>query len=440
MKSGFSATLNDALILQQAMNEVSQGNYQKAKELFLQVEGSIESPKLNYNLGVVNYKLGYYDSARKQFLKVATDKKLDALAYYNLALIEIKFNDYNKAQYWLNQTVAKNDNSQLNRLALNLMDKIYETQVEERSEAESDAYVKSRPVKNKFDPFSRSITTSLQSFVGYNDNVEQFSHISSSNPDESQDSFLSLYGNAKFAVNKKFDIAVSFNYLDYSKKNNFDVIDVGLIAAYKSTFRLWNYSFGGSFIKQNLDKKEFQYISGWNVALNRSLASNVLYEFQYIGNEYRVQEKLYQHLSGVQHSGLNRLHLFLPTASLSIAYGIEFNDRKDYFPVDTPQHKSFSPLVHSLNFNVVMNTFQKLDFAIFTNFSWSKFGTANGVKDSPTNKKRFDQQFEYGFRLAYPLIKNLSVKLDFQKTHNYSNISEYKYSNNLYKFGFIWHY
>ena len=69
----------------------TQGDYSKAKKLFIRAEkNGLNSPELIYNLGSVFYKLEQYKISRKYFEKLRLDKNLGYLAHYNLGLIENK--------------------------------------------------------------------------------------------------------------------------------------------------------------------------------------------------------------------------------------------------------------------------------------------------------------------------------------------------------------
>ena len=81
--------------LEQAKNAYNEGEYLKAKQIFEHVLAQTllhEKPgaSIYYNLGAVCYKLKQYDESKSYFSKLITHPTMEAVAYYNLALIENK--------------------------------------------------------------------------------------------------------------------------------------------------------------------------------------------------------------------------------------------------------------------------------------------------------------------------------------------------------------
>ena len=72
----------------QGMAAFKKGDYESALQAFRAAgQKGLRSVELNYNLGVVNYKLGNLERAKLYFTRLRKFPRLSQLASYNLGLI-----------------------------------------------------------------------------------------------------------------------------------------------------------------------------------------------------------------------------------------------------------------------------------------------------------------------------------------------------------------
>lgn len=77
----------------------------------------LDSPLLHYNLGVVNYKLGEFESAAEEFARAAADPGLASMATYNRGLAQRASGDSTAAEQAFAAVAETADERELRRLA-----------------------------------------------------------------------------------------------------------------------------------------------------------------------------------------------------------------------------------------------------------------------------------------------------------------------------------
>ncbi|AOY90271.1 hypothetical protein BKP64_12650 [Marinobacter salinus] len=94
------------------------GDLEEARKVFEAARaGGIETVSLNYNLGVVYYRLGQYSAAEASFRKLlSTDHRI--LASYNLGLVALATGNRASARDWFLEVSAPASPEKLRRLAL----------------------------------------------------------------------------------------------------------------------------------------------------------------------------------------------------------------------------------------------------------------------------------------------------------------------------------
>jgi len=129
MSGLFCSTIEASGVFSVAVKMAKNGQYDRAIELFeaLYKRGD-NNPNLLYNLATCHYRLGHMLEAHEYFSQLLTDEKFQALAAYNMGLIEAKLGDDVAAirSFQLSLRTSKADNLaliNLNRKALRVISK-----------------------------------------------------------------------------------------------------------------------------------------------------------------------------------------------------------------------------------------------------------------------------------------------------------------------------
>jgi len=117
--------LNQAVLagedFEQGVKLAKQGAYHQALDYFERIYNRGEvTPNLLYNLASCNYRLGRFTDAHNYFSQLLNDKKFQALAAYNMGLIEAKLGDDVAAIHSFQHSLRLTDASNHDLIKLNL--------------------------------------------------------------------------------------------------------------------------------------------------------------------------------------------------------------------------------------------------------------------------------------------------------------------------------
>ena len=111
----------------QAIQAFLKKDYSTALQHFLKLNNN--SGRNYYNIGVCYYRLNQLDKAQQAFMAAALDKSVQALAYYNLALVAAKLDKQNEVNIWLDRLHKINSNKKLLTLSTVLRARVNGTPV-----------------------------------------------------------------------------------------------------------------------------------------------------------------------------------------------------------------------------------------------------------------------------------------------------------------------
>ncbi|HKY91484.1 MAG TPA: hypothetical protein VJM11_10615 [Nevskiaceae bacterium] len=101
-----------------AVDLTREGRFEEALDAFaLARRAGDDSPRLHFNLGVVQYRLGQLDQARDAFAVAARDAETADLARYNLGLVAMAAGDDDTAARWFGIVARDADRDDLRGLA-----------------------------------------------------------------------------------------------------------------------------------------------------------------------------------------------------------------------------------------------------------------------------------------------------------------------------------
>ena len=163
------------------------GDYSTAVKAFESaLAGGIDTPVLYYNLGVSYYRLEKYKESRNAFLKLTDDKKMAAIAAYNLGLVAAKQSNDKLAKQYFQQVIKSTTDKTLITLS--------ETAIK-RLDSDAKPVKKSekrKRVEKNWNGYL-SLTVANDSNVGLvNDDLEAVSQVS--------DTYLGLFAIAEGVV------------------------------------------------------------------------------------------------------------------------------------------------------------------------------------------------------------------------------------------------
>lgn len=109
------------------------GRFEEALEQFGQSRAlGDDSGRLQFNIGVVHYRLQQLDAAREAFALAAEDPETAELARYNLGLVAMAAGDSEDAVFWFRRTAAEAHQSELRALARAALERALEPPVPAR--------------------------------------------------------------------------------------------------------------------------------------------------------------------------------------------------------------------------------------------------------------------------------------------------------------------
>lgn len=83
-----------------------------------------DSARLFYNMGLAHYHLGQYSQARWAYTEAAKDRRVAALAYYQLGVLANREGDKASAENWFKRSRAEADSPRLRRLSVQALETI----------------------------------------------------------------------------------------------------------------------------------------------------------------------------------------------------------------------------------------------------------------------------------------------------------------------------
>jgi len=420
----------------QAIFAVKEGNLKSAKTLFEQAQHEkFTNPKLHYNLGVVNYKLGYFIDARNSFLALIENQDLNELAFYNLALVEIKLENDAQASYWLNRVIARNNNPNILKMAFSLLHKIEDAKSGNNKQKNTQEFDRQ---DRSISPFDRTtFQTSLKTEFGYNDNVAQYQYIADADSDTLGDNFLLLQADSKLNINQNIEFAASAFYMAYQKMSYFNTTNLLINANYHNQIALWQYRFGSSYIRQTSDGTEYQAITRLSFSAQKYLLSNLQYNMELDNDFIRILDETYNHLGGRQHRWHHQLNFLHYRTNFSLGYQYEHNVREDFQSKNAESFTSFSPRIHKTELSISPRISNNLGTKFFASYAYRYHAKKNYISKGNYNYRE-DLKFKYGVEIKYSVAKNVGFTGKYSYTSNESNITAYVYKNTLYQFGINW--
>lgn len=328
--------------LKQAASDFKQGDFKSAKQFYksaleIALRDGEKVSAIYYNLGSVCYRLQQYDESRSYFKQLTDHNKLDAIAYYNLALIENKLSHKQSAIDYFYKSKQRTTDEKLSGLIDNQLLKL--------SNQKPDVTI-TKTVKD-WNAF-------LYVSQGYDSNVT-FSPLEVGS--EQSGNFLQAiglfdkriagegYGVKKSALLVTSTIFIS-NYYSTSF-NDYNLFDIGL--RYLYPVDKWRNRVDLNLKKSTYGDRDYQKIVAATFQTKRKLVNNDVIRFRYRYEDIESLEQIYDYLTGNKQRASMAYQFRWPKDSLLLWYELEMNQRNNTI------RSNFSPTRNTLRLRYQKN-------------------------------------------------------------------------------------
>ncbi len=391
-----------------------QGNLTEAKQLLESAQRKgVQSLALNYNLGVVYYKLAEYEQSRQAFSKLVGTKQ-SSLAHYNLGLIALAEGNGGVARHHFNLVASDNEHAKLTKLA----------------QAQLQRLGGARLSSKQWQAF-------LSLGVGYEENIGLFPDTAASALD---DGFLESVGAASgYAyrlANSAFKWKAQFYIRDYFEEDDFNTHLLRLGTA-------WHYNLGLNRISLDLEgdqlwladtsrEQRARLSAGWTTPACSAQTLKARCQIKLEAEQIFADKARYEAYEG-QHYRLDTRYRAQQGAwSGEMQYRFDFNDRKDRDFGD--EFYSVSPMGHMLALKLSYAITRALKIGGDASFRHSDYAQSHTFKNGET-AKRSDQRLSYGINAEYQFDQTFAVTTKLSHMSNDSNIDRYQYDRDTVTLG-----
>ena len=429
---------NSEALFNRALTLYKSGDFLKARQLFLSSQSdTFNPPKLIYNLGVTNYKLGFHPSARQHFFHLSNIDRYKSLSYYNLALIAIKLNEMDDALHWLNQTLTHSkQDSNIYKLASNLQNKVLNEREPNTTQSPIEIALQNPPTRIKRKNKDKTFVTFLKTQTGYIDNIIQYSLGDARNVPVVGDSFLLLQADGAIKIGNHIKSDFSLNQMSYQRNSIYNSRTLAFDTSVNQTFFNWRYFLTGSYENLLVNNQAFQNTITIKTATNKNITERFKYRASIAYQRINIQNPIYFHLSGNKRSISNSLQFSNKNHSYLANYTYENNDRNDFYSNGEP-YVSFSPRTHKLELKLASKLRHKINVQLSALAALSRYPTNDFIHEQ-YSRKRMDISYEFDARTSYAINRSVFLIANYRFYNNDSVFSRYRLENNIYQFGLSW--
>lgn len=374
----------------------------------------MDSGRLYYNIGVSHYKLGNYELAAQAFQQAAHYPELQALAYYNLALVAEARHDNTTALLWTQRSLASTQDEQLSRLAETLARHL-------SSDRRSNV---------------PSTTMLFSAHSGYDDNVMLRADSQLLTTSDQGDTFVDAFYFARvpFASQGPYSWNIDAGVFtqQYSRLHDYDLSMLQIGGVVDRRFSAWRlegnlsaaiYTLAGNGLYRTLTIKSTAH---WREA-ERNWAG-----FVEMGNIDAANAQ-FKYLGGqIYRGGVSASWRGEGNGRYDVAYTIENNDRKDLN--SATMFTSYSPLRQSLDLTVSTAIKAHLSGKINFEGRYSHYRDKDITTTSDPVLRR-EQRYRFAAGLTCQLRDSVDMNVEYQLLSNHSNIDRYDYIDRIVQIG-----
>jgi hypothetical protein len=400
----------------------------------------MDSPDLNYNLGVVYYQLARYEEAEERFQLLIDIPKYTAVAYYNLGLLALKRED--------NQA-AKDNFSVAHSLA-----------VDENLKALSERALQ---LLNADPPAKNSPFSGWGGFVslngGYDDNVslidEDISQVDGL-ADYSSELFISASGRLVGNNNNGLYFDANGDVLKQQKEHDYDYSQWHLGLGHLVRNDRWETRARAAIDQTEFGNVDFQKLLSLELRGRHyvNTKNSLELRYKYVDIKDKSPDGVYDYLAGNRQQLRLRLLNGHDAISFKFSYELQVNDRNDFSSQSTNlagdtviTTRSYSPIRHSLEVSAGVPWGKSLTVNMEAEYRYSEYrdpDTETTISESDgsssTSLYRKDHRYKLKLGFAYSITPFMELFTDYGYTKNVSNREGSGYNHNLIRLGVTWFY
>lgn len=420
-------------------------DYITARQRFLQVRAAgMDSAQLEYNLGVTNYKLGYYPSSYDAFIKARTNTKLAPLVYYNLGLVSIKLKRYDEAVDWFDKTHSQTDNKDLKHLAKNMLAKITDKRPQPKYTQHAlitDDYSANSWTNKRFF-INSQWRAMIRSDVGVDNNVALYRHLHTNDTSNAADQFATAYFLVRAQLLPAIDFEISSYLLNYATQNQYDYSALSFTINYSKSFSIMDMTFGTNMEKLTLGGNDFQQNLASHITFQRTFSIGQRLTLQLTHVTLKALSRKFKHLKGKRQEIETQWQLGLNEKKLLLFYRFSHNNRQDSYIIEDDKKvlaESHSPASHTIGGIASLNLSPKWRSELFSDFTHIDYPDPNRIA---TNRYIFGEEelIRAGLRFSRYIGKSIKLLGEYAYSNNASLLAKYAYQNNRYTMGIRWKY
>lgn len=393
----------------------------KLSEYLIQAKSNA-SPKVLYNLGVINYKLQHYSQAKFYFKNLLVVDRYHLLAKYNLGLVEYKLGHKKESIKWFKRISSHShsfkSSDKLIRLAKAQLVKlgVYQTAINKAP---------AKPKIKKPEPFKGYVFA----YYGHADSVSDPNGVSTIRDDK----FLNIYASLTMKLDDVIAKGVSwkFNYYskDYNHLNNYDYKVVSTDFGQLFKVNNWRHSLRLRLDSSTYGVTDYQSVTRYEFKTQYRQASHKM-TARYRYYDISSDDVLYDAYEGNRQNVSFIYDWSLKPHKFRVGFDFEANDRADILNVSVIDY-SYSPTRKKIDFawyykiNKTWKTRLKLEYR---DSHYNDFSTQDGaIRDETLSSS--------SVQLKYRLKRRWWLVADYRYMNNDANISRYGYSKNETRIG-----
>lgn len=392
------------------------GHYKQAKNLFeqaLQLSPNPQnpSPTLYYNLGSTYYKLQQFDKSKRSFKHLRKNKKLGAIAYYNLALIENKQGNKLAAMNQLNRSKAASKDVKFSALVDSQLKKL-----------KTSTVVKFRPKKIK-KVTVKDWQAHLYLRSGYDSNIK-FSPLEIASEQSGQ--FMQVIGLFDKVITGKgfgtkkpvllFTSAVFISNYYSTDFNDYNLYDIGL--GYLYPVDKWRNRIDLNVKKSTYGHNDYQRSFAMTLKTKYLFSDGDIFRLRYRYEDIFSLDERFNYLEGTRHRLRAGYSFRWPSDTLFLWAEYELNNRQNSARLNYSPTRYSGRFRYEKKFNATHKAYTELEYR-------------NSNYDSTPFQNRLDNRASYTFAYVYDIAPEWQLEALWRLQINRSTESIYTYDRQI---------
>ncbi|WP_303908394.1 tetratricopeptide repeat protein [Thiohalomonas denitrificans] len=367
--------------------------------------GGLDTPALDYNLGVCHYRLSNYRQAREAFERVAVHPPLKTLAHYNLGLVALDVGDRSAAGRWFSLVSRNSSDPKLKTLA--------ESQLEGLRKPPADSWI-----------------AAVSAGGGYDDNlVDPINEAGTSTSDWFLEAYAFALGPLSGTIKDGVKADATVFATRYQDLSAYDLTFWQGGVAIARPLTGWDTEAGVQLEQSTLDGDD--YLRGVSAVFTGDSALKGPWQLRlrYRHTRFDALSSRYDQLEGSRDRLEARGRRQVDDRRLTLLYRLDRNDRNDLRTSTT--FTSYSPVRHT--FRGGYDTLVAPNWNLQTELEYrtSRYSDDNVLADESTIRREEDR-YRADLRLSRRLDKRWRVVGRYEFTDNRANLDRYDYTRNLY--------